>query len=483
VLLSVRTEQDIETIAFDVASRVKLTELAPFVAAAIPLVARGRAVGAIVLARDASNRRFGRARLEVAEEFARRGALAVDNALLMAAEQEANTRLRHLQAVTDAALDNLELDDLLRELLRRVRELTVADFASVYLHDPERGDTELTAADGLDGTAWQGSRRGEPESLAMRVVESGDAIFVEDFQATEFGARIATEMGIDVQSLLGVPMRSGDELVGVLQVGTLTEHRSFADPDVEFMTLVGQRAATAIANATLYDRAKNTSLLLQGSLLPETLPEIVGYEIGALYRPGQAGTEVGGDWYDVFPMAGERFAVVLGDVVGRGIPAAALMGQLRAATRAYAREHNDPATVLTRVDELVEELVAVPFATMVLLVLHPESGTVRASSAGHLRPILRSSGFVDLPRGVPLGAPAPTRESVTLTLDPGELLLLYSDGMVERRDEPIQDRLDALVAAVHAGPPQPSAMLDHVEREMLGGAVGDDAAALALRRL
>lgn len=477
------TEDDLVTIAGDPEHLALLRQLGPAEILHVPLTARGRLVGSLSLFAATPARRFGEIRRSIAAELGRRAGIALDNAALMAAERKANHRLGHLQAVTDAALDNLELDDLLTELLRRVRDMTGADFAVVLLRDGDRGDLELRASQGL-GTDETGIRLAPNEGIAGFVLQTGKPFGIEDVSSGSYPSRLGEHLRKQVKSVLAVPLIMDDgKAIGVLEIGTLVEHRSFSEDELELLTTVSERVAQAIANASLYSHARETSTILQGSLLPDALPPIEGYALEAIYRPGQQMTDVGGDWYDVFPLPDGRFALALGDVVGRGLRAAILMGQLRAAARAYAREHSDPATVISKVDDLVEELVAVPFATMILLALDPATGAVEAASAGHLPPCSSSRGLLEITPGPALGVPVDGRASSSLVMDPGEMLVLYTDGLVEDRAVSLQSRLDKLAQEVADGPAGPSALLAHLEDVMLEGQLHDDTAVIVLQRL
>lgn len=477
-------EERLRAFAVDDEHEELLLELAPREALTVPMIARGRLLGALSLYSGPPEPNFDPELVELAEEIGRRAAVAVDNARLLEAEQTANRALRHLQAVSDATLDNLELDDLLDELMRRVTQLTVAEFGVVLLTDYEQGDLVLRTVSGLSGLTVGEFRMGFGEGIAGAVFEMGEPLYIEDLAESRYSSRIGEQVGQAVRSVLAVPLLAHDTIVGVLQVGTISATRPFSDPDIELLRLVAERAGRGIVNASLYERARETADLLQASLLPASLPEIPGFEVAAMYRPGQELTEVGGDWYDVFVLPDGRYAAAIGDVVGRGVSAAAIMGQLRAATRAYALEHGDPATVLTLVDALVEDLVAVPFATVILLVLDPQTGSVDIASAGHPPPVLRSSGLLEVDGGPALGAPAEGRPpSTRVALAPGETMLIYTDGMVERRSELLQDRLERLAAEVASGPVPPAELLEHLETVMLGADSRDDAAAVALSRV
>jgi anti-sigma regulatory factor (Ser/Thr protein kinase) len=235
---------------------------------------------------------------------------------------------------------------------------------------------------------------------------------------------------------------------------------------------------------TELDRA--AAAALQRSLMPGRLPAVPGVEFAARYIPGDAGG-LGGDWYDVFTLPSGRIGVVIGDVVGRGLQAAVVMGRLRSALRAFALEEDDPAEVLERLDGNVQHFEDGVMATVLYAVLEPSAERVTLSTAGHLPPVVSAPGApasllqvpVDLPVGVAAGPP---RRTVVVDLPPGGLLFLYTDGLVERRRRSLDVGLDLLTDAV---------ALDHVETvctTVLGRLVGsehvpDDVAMLVVRRL
>ncbi len=206
------------------------------------------------------------------------------------------------------------------------------------------------------------------------------------------------------------------------------------------------------------------------------------------YLPGSRETEVGGDWYDVIPLPCGRVGVVIGDVVGRGIEAAVTMSQLRTALRAYAIDGLEPAEVVRKLHHMTDHLAEGLSTTLVYLDLDLATGELRYVSAGHL-PVLRigrdgESSYLDGARSTPLGT-LPAGAAIPqgrLTLQAGERLLLYTDGLVERRDDGIINRLEALRKAVHGAPPGLEACLEHVTATMAGDAVRfDDIAMLKLR--
>src|SRR5204862_8009544 len=183
------------------------------------------------------------------------------------------------------------------------------------------------------------------------------------------------------KSLLGVPLLAEDRIIGVMHVGTI-ERREFSAEDSVVLQLASDRAARAIERARRFEQEHETAVTLQRSLLPDRLPDVPGLALAARYLPGAAGTEVGGDWYDVLPLADGRVGIAMGDVVGRGIPAASLMGQLRNALRAHAIEGHGPAVVVERLDRLVQALSSGRMATLLYMVLEPDARSATFTNAG-----------------------------------------------------------------------------------------------------
>jgi PAS domain S-box-containing protein len=227
---------------------------------------------------------------------------------------------------------------------------------------------------------------------------------------------------------------------------------------------------------------------LQRSLLPDGLPEIPGIVLVARYVPGTDGMEVGGDWYDVVELPDGRLCLAVGDVVGHGLRAASTMGQLRMALRAYALRDPSPALVLRKLHQMVDELALTEMATVVYLVFDPISGSLRYSNAGHPPPLVvgqkGEATYLDEALGPPLGAVRHFDEfgEAEAEFGLGATLLLYTDGLVERRGESISTGLDHLVAEARAaGGQDVEALCDHLLASMLGPKILDDVAILCLR--
>ncbi|MEU3608070.1 SpoIIE family protein phosphatase [Streptomyces sp. NPDC035033] len=249
--------------------------------------------------------------------------------------------------------------------------------------------------------------------------------------------------------------------------------------------------AQSLQRAILFDEERELATGLQETMLPRRIPEITGGEIAVRYHAAWSGRQVGGDWYDVIALPRGRVGVVVGDVQGHDTHAAAIMGQLRIALRAYAGEGHAPSTVLARASRFLAELDTKRFATCTYAQVDLASGTVRAVRAGHLGPLIRhTDGRVGQPKlrgGMPLGLATVFGDEefpeTRLDLVPGETLVLCTDGLVEQPGTDIEAGLAALSEAVSSGPPQAEALADHLsERLWERWGSGDDVALLVLRR-
>ncbi|MDQ0963587.1 PAS domain S-box-containing protein [Streptomyces sp. B4I13] len=251
-----------------------------------------------------------------------------------------------------------------------------------------------------------------------------------------------------VHSYLAVPLIAHGEVLGALDLKRTRNPLPFDEDDVLLAVELAGRAAVAIDNARWFESVRNTSLTLQRSLLPEHPPHHLGLDLASRYQPAQATSEVGGDWYDVIPLADDKTALVVGDVMGNGIDAAATMGRLRTATCAYADLDLEPGAVLQHLDKITCDLEHY-IVTCLYAVYDPRTGQCRIANAGHMPPALAGPGhpatLLELPSGAPLGVGGIPFETSTTTLTSGDLLVLYTDGLVETRQHPIDDRLAVLL--------------------------------------
>ncbi|MET8258074.1 GAF domain-containing SpoIIE family protein phosphatase [Micromonospora sp. NPDC005205] len=391
-------------------------------------------------------------------------------------------RLRRIEAITDAALSGLNIAELLDELLERVRDLLKVDTATILLLDDHTGELVATAAKGLEEEVRRGFRIRVGRGFAGRVAATRTPVTIDNVTPDDVVNPILLATGI--RALLGVPMLVNGNLVGVLHVGSLALRR-FGPDDVRLLQLVADRAGLAgQARAQVLDR--QAALALQRSLLPGRLPDIPGLDLAARYVPGHD-LGIGGDWYDVFTLPSGWLGAVIGDVSGHGLPSAVVMGRIRSALRAYALDTDDPATALTSLDRKIHHFEAGSLTTAVYALIAPDRTTVHLSSAGHLPPLLAVPGHptrpvnltVDRPLGV--GRPTVDRRTTVLDLPPGAALVLYTDGLVERRSEVIDTGIERLADAVRSGPAE--ALCDHIMVTTAEERPNDDIAVLVIRRL
>jgi len=390
-------------------------------------------------------------------------------------------RLRDIQSITDAALSHLDDRELLGELLDRARDILQADTAAVLLLDFPSGQLVATATVGLEEEVRQGVRIPLGQGFAGRIAAEGRPVILDKVDHTTVLNPILWAKGI--RSMMGVPMVAGGRVIGVLHVGSL-HPRQFSAEDVELLQLAADRAAAAVQSITARaDRA--AAAALQRSLVPSALPAVAGAEMAARYVAGRGG--VGGDWYDVFTLPSGELCVVIGDVAGSGLPAAVIMGRMRSALRAYALEASDPAKVLGRLDRKMQHFEPEAMATVLYAVLDPGLDRMRVCLAGHFPPVIAHPGrpaeLAEVAAGLMIGAVAGARRPVTtVRIPPGTLLCFYTDGLVERAGEVIDDGLDRLCQAVTAGPPD--AACSAVMRALVGSEPArDDIALLMLRRV
>jgi serine phosphatase RsbU (regulator of sigma subunit)/anti-sigma regulatory factor (Ser/Thr protein kinase) len=394
--------------------------------------------------------------------------------------------LRNAYRLSEPTLAELALEPLLQELLNRTREILGVDTVAVLLIDPEDRSLVARAARGIEEEVERGVRIPIGRGFAGRIAAERRAIFIADVDHADVLNPILREKGI--RSLLGVPLIVDGRVVGVLHVGTLTP-RTFTSDDAAVLALAAARAAPAIERARLFDALEHehrAAVTLQRSLLPEILPEIVGVEIAARYFPAR--DVVGGDWYDVIELPRGRVGLAIGDVAGHGVPAAALMGQLRTGLRAYALDGHPPGEALGRLDRLLQTIRGQEMATAAFAVIDTETGTLRCATAGHPPPVVVSTAgearLMEVRTAPPLGAfPYVTYEEVELALRPDEKLLLYTDGLVERRRESLETGLERLRVA--AGATTSAEALCRAVSTALAPEEGarDDVALVALRYL
>lgn len=302
---------------------------------------------------------------------------------------------------------------------------------------------------------------------------------------------VAGDMSEETQGIAALPLLVGDRLSGALAV-TFRTPRSFGPDERAFLLTVADQVAMAVERAALADVRREMADTLQRSLLPGALPDVDRLAVTARYLPAVHGTSAGGDWYDVLPLPDGAVAVVVGDVVGNGAPAAAVMGQLRSALAGLLLAGCPPAQALEGLDRFAAHVVGARVSTVACLRLEPDTGRLTYSSAGHPPTLLFGAAdeaggrYLHGGLGPALGVSdaAPRREAI-LRLPPGATVLLYTDGLVERRGASLDDGLEELAAAVSARRSESvDTLVDGVLRQLVDGDGGsDDIAVVAVRLL
>src|SRR4051795_416395 len=292
---------------------------------------------------------------------------------------------------------------------------------------------------------------------------------------------------LNFRSAMAVPLKVKDRVLGVVTWVAGEQGRRFSEDDLMFGEDLARRAAIAIDTSQLHSELRDVAMRLQRAILPADLPELSGWETAASYL--QAGhSDAGGDFYDVIELADGRLAVFVGDVMGRGVTAAAAMAQMRAAIRALVAVEPDARAVLMALDQLFEQYDFHQLVTMVYAIADPLSNELVVANAGHPPPVLRRANgdveVIEAEPGLLLGAGGGDRTPVTVPFSRGDLLVTYTDGLIERRDEDIDTGVKRLAEAC--------AMFSE-DQDLLDGLAGvissvrdarrdDDVAGLALRR-
>jgi serine phosphatase RsbU (regulator of sigma subunit)/anti-sigma regulatory factor (Ser/Thr protein kinase) len=414
--------------------------------------------------------------------------------LVVAAEPaQVADRLRGLGELAAALAATLTLDDVARVALGYALDSTDVDQAAFGVDDGTawrvvrriRGEL-LDEADERLPPVWRRLPADSAAPLASTAVTGRDR-YVQDGAPLRDSA--ADRHDEKVRALAALPLRT-PSLRGALTFGRWSPY-PWPEAERALLTAAAELVAQAAERARRFETQHGTSQLLQRSMLPQHLPDSPRFRLAARYEPGVDGNAAGGDFYDAFALPGGRLGVVLGDVAGHDVRAAALMGQIRAALRALALADADPATVLRGLDRLVASLAAESrsdelFVTVVYGVVEPD-GRLTVATAGHPPPLVRrpvgdgeaGAAYLDMPVGTPLGLGGERRNGRAV-LAPGETLLLFSDGVFERRGHDLGAGFDAVAAAIAKAVNGDPRTLCALATAAVAGATEDDVAVLAV---
>jgi PAS domain S-box-containing protein len=421
--------------------------------------------------------------------FADQAALAVEQAERIEAEAVAARtagRVATLQQVTGQLSAALTVEQVIDVAAGQGLSVLGAQAGVIAILAADGFELELAAAVGYEDAAPEKEARIPIDAqlpLAEAVRERRTVVVRSP--AERLGRYPATDLSRAGREgvLVACPFLVGDRVIGGLGL-VLAEGRDVDGEDVAFIESFASQAAQALERAHLYRREHSIAETLQRSVVPDELSEPERLAVAARYLPGSDGLDVGGDWYDLIELAGGSVCFAVGDVVGKGVEAAAMMAQLRNALRAYALEGFGPAAILERLNRLAQ-ISGAQFATLLVIELEPATGECRVAVAGH-PPLLvigpdGTADYLDGGGALPLGVleEVDYREA-TLRVDPGSTLLLYTDGLVESRRSSLDDGLAKLRDSASGYLGSVDGLVDHLLGSLLEERQ-DDVALLAVR--
>lgn len=456
----------------------------------VPLAAAGRTVGVLAVAFERHDG-LDEPRRTFIETVARQAGIPLERVRLLEREraarqaaERASERTRRLQQVTESLAAALTVD----EVARAVAEAGPADGdVVVYTFDPGQGKLELAGAAGDTDEARAATISLAAAHPAVDALRRRQPVELRSLHVVPARYRpfVGSLTGGEGRGLLFIPLGEGDRTLGVLQIEYTPD--ALGDDERGLAFTLARQSAQALDRALLYEAERRTAETLQRSMLPDVLPVMEGLASTARYIPGSARVDVGGDWYDMIALADGSVCLVVGDVVGKGVTAAATMAQLRNGLRAIALDSSDPAVIVTKLNRLLTGLAEAPFATLCVVTIDSSTLELRIVAAGHPPPLVVSqagdAAYLESGRGLPLGVEADTTYvSGQTRLEPGSTVLLYTDGLVERRDRPLDQGLDLLETTARTLADELSTYVDGVLSAMIGaGGHGDDVAVLAVR--
>jgi PAS domain S-box-containing protein len=398
-------------------------------------------------------------------------------------------RTARLQQATSMLAEALTVEQVVEVITEVGRTAIGALRSAVALLDTDNTRLRVVNDEGLPASpAGGGALRLDSPSVMTKAIATRRPVLVEDPE--DLRRQFEGELEIDMASLggvsderswVGLPLLTAGTPLGALRF-SFGRPRKITEEERVFLEALAGQCALAVERAGLYEREHKTAETLQRSLLPDMLPSVPGLVLTARYLPVARNMEIGGDWYDAFRLADQRLAVAVGDVMGKGLAAAAGMGRVRNALRALALSDPRPAAVLTGLDRLFsateqEEQVT----TVAYLVINPETGEGVLGNAGHLPALVLDAGmaprFDQVEAGTPLGWASP-RKQHPFSLRPGSTAVFYSDGLVENRNRGLDAGLEELAAVAARADEDllghPERLLEYLVERMLAGHEQDD---------
>ena len=408
---------------------------------------------------------------------------ALGRAQLLEAERAARQRTERLQRMMSALVASASLAEVTASVFEHGLLPFGASAARLVLVDRRQPERLVTVnAVGLPEpllSQWRAYPLSDV-SPSRRALETSEIVYVRsaaDLAAEYPDASIGQHIS-GQQAWVAVPLRSSGRTLGVLTLVFTRAHPLDDGPDQIALTALGSTIADALSRAIQHDSDRDLVISVQRSLLADTLPERPGVRLGGYYLPSETRYGIGGDWYDVVLLPDGQMTLIVGDVAGHGLEAAITMGQMRSAARALAPDHG-PAALLEALDRFLCSTVREPLATAAVVVIDPARRTLRYCLAGHPAPLLRGPdgtvSLLDEATGVLLGLETHNRPEEVVAFAPGSSVVLFTDGLVERRDETFDTGIARLAAALKAAlPPDPGSLCDALVRQCVSYNDRDD---------
>ena len=419
---------------------------------ATPVSGRGRRIGVIGLRFDQEHS-FSPDELRFVEALAQEAGEALERARMFEAEQRALKRAARLQEVTARLARAVTTEDAARAILRGATGGVGADSAAIALASDDGASLRL-----VPGTMARGTLRLQSpidisvsdRSALAHVYRNGRALWMpsQDVWKSRFEDGWATQRDLGV-CLYAVPIVAKGEPIGAMAVYFKREREAPSAEDSELIRSFAHQAGVALERARAYEVEHEAAMTLQRNLMPEGVARAATVDADGRYLPATRGVHVGGDWYDILDRPDGTVAFAVGDIAGHGLQAAAAMGQVRSAWRALALSTTEPSAILASLERFANGVEGAFFSTILTMLLDPATNELRYATAGHPPALViepdGATRFLEGGRSVPLGLPFDLpRAQAHERLTPGSILVLYTDGLVERRDESLDRGLERL---------------------------------------
>jgi PAS domain S-box-containing protein len=379
---------------------------------------------------------------------------------LIARLRTALVRSEQLRELTDALARTLSLQEVANLVATHAQTALGCRFAGVALAEADRQTMRYLSMAPLPDEVvdkWSEFPLGARVPASDTVRRQQPLLFTDRDEIIAAYPDLADDLdAAGTQAMANMPLIASGRCIGAL-MATWTEPHDYDDDELRFLRTLAGQAAQAVERAQLLARQRSVAVTLQQAILPQQLPsKTAGLELAACYEAAETGVDVGGDWYDAVVLPDGRLALSVGDVAGHGVAAAALMAQLRNAARAYAEEGHPPATLVTKLDQLLSRTMPVEeplLATIVYAIIDPRTGVLRWTNAGHPPPVLvgrDGARLLEAVHGPPLGVATGNAYGEGETSLGADVLLLYSDGLIERRHRSLTHGLEMLLEVAPA---------------------------------